>query len=87
LIVGIASKNGFSQKPVTPVPVKWSAEYIKHSFPCNNYFTDFDDVRTKTAFHPHPLGNTGEKSFVITKRRRWRRGASAGSRLDLLRQF
>jgi hypothetical protein len=39
LIVGILKV--FWPNPGTSVPVKWSAEYIKHDFPCNNYFHVF----------------------------------------------
>jgi hypothetical protein len=39
----------YRPNPGTLVPVKWSAEYIKHNFLCNNYFKDFDLLQLKTA--------------------------------------
>jgi hypothetical protein len=77
--------NLFAQYRGTPVPVKWSAEYIKHNFPCNIYFNDFGDVASKTVFYPFRMENTGEESTTTGSKKALAKRCQRRSRLDLLR--
>jgi len=51
------------------VPVKWSAEYTRPVFACNNYFKDFASARTKTR----QQAAANEKALAKRCQRRWMR--------------